>query len=89
MLVHPLPLSLMEQQTVKDVQWTPFNTAISPAYPSLLFVPKGLIDSKECPMDSFNTVFNHACSSLPFVLKGLKKSKECPLGSFNTALIRD
>ena len=50
------------------------NTGFSPACPSLHFVPKGLMDSKVCPVDSFNTAlsFSPACPSLPFVPKGLK-----------------
>ena len=40
-----------------------FNTAFSPACPSLPFVPKGVMESKVCPIDSFNTAFSPACPS--------------------------
>ena len=43
-----------------------FNTAFSPACPSLPFVLKGLMESKVCPMDSFNTAFSPAFLSHHF-----------------------
>ena len=61
-----------------------FNSAFSPACPSLTFVPKGVIDIKGCPMDSIEIAFCPDCPSLPFVLKGLMESKVCPMDSFNT-----
>ena len=67
------------------VLWTlltlPFVLHLHP----ITFVPKGLIESKGCPMDSFNTAFSPNCPSLPFVPNGLIEGKVCPMDSFNTA----
>ena len=78
-LVCPItfvPKGLMES---KVCPMDSFNTAFSPACPSLPFVLERLIDSKGCPMDSINIAFSPACPSLPFVPKGLMESKVCPM----------
>ena len=59
------------------------NTLFNCACPSFPFVPKGLRDSKGCPIVSFNSAFSPACPSLPFVPKLLMDSKRYPLDSFN------
>ena len=43
-----------------------FNTAFSPAFPSLPFVTKGLMESKVFPIHSFNDAFSPACPSHHF-----------------------
>ena len=53
----------------------------------ITFVPKGLIESKVCPIDSFNTGFSPSCPFLLFFRKGLMESKACPEDTFNTAFI--
>ena len=52
----------------------------------ITFVPKGLMDSKVCLMDSFHTAFSSAFPSLPFVTKGLMDSKVCPIHSLTYRL---
>ena len=63
------------------------NTAISPAGPSLPFVPKGLMKSKVYPIDSFTLplVLLNLVHPITFVPNGLMESKVCPIGSFKTA----
>ena len=50
-----------------------FNSAFSPACPSLPFAFSGLMDNKGCPVD-----LNIA------TLKGLMDIKGCPMDSFHT-----
>ena len=45
------------------------NIVFRPDYPSLPFVPKGLMDSKGHPVVSLNIAFSPCCLSLPFVPK--------------------
>ena len=78
-LVLPFPLSLIDQWKVRYVLYTPLVLLVHP----ITFVPKGLMDSKVCLMDSFNTAFSPAFLSLPFVTKGLMESKVFPIHSFN------
>ena len=71
--------------TVKYVLWTTLTLPLVLLVHPITFVPKGLMDSKVCLLDSFNTAFSPAFPSLPFVTKGLIESKVCPIHTFNVA----
>ena len=52
-LVHPFPFFLRDYCIVKGCLLDSFNTVFNHVCPSFPFVPKGLMDNKECQMDSF------------------------------------
>ena len=55
---------------MKDFLQTPLILPVLLVHP-MTVVPKGLMESKVCPMDSFNAVFSPAFPSLNFVPKGM------------------
>ena len=64
-----------------------FNTAFSPTCPFLLFVPKGLTESKVCPMNPLTLPLVLLVHPITFVPKGLIDSKVCPMDAFNVTLV--